>query len=102
MCVKCAYALEGTPNECLECDICSRNPTNVSKKFKKMEYKDTLIEKPIDMYISEEHLKIILEEVRKMYQWGARTAKRVPPNNPDEWNLLRRRLIRDFTNRGKV
>jgi len=95
MCVKCAFALEGTPNECLECDICSRNPTNVSKKFKKMEYKDTLIEKPIDMYISEEHLKIILEEVRKMYQRGAR-RERVPPNNPDEWNLVRRRLARNW------
>ena len=75
MCLNCAFSLEDKPNQCTECDICIRNPRNVSIKFLAIKYKDTLIEKPIDMYISRELLDIIRREIKKMYEEGLRRGQ---------------------------
>jgi len=86
MCFNCAFSLEDKPNQCMECDICIRNPKNVSVKFVPVKYKETLIEKPIDMYVSKELMAIIREEMKKMYQEGLRQSQKPAPNFPDYYD----------------
>lgn len=94
MCENCGYSLNEGPNECLECDICIRNPKNLSKRFEPVQYKGLLIEKPIDMFISKEHLAMIILEIRKMYEQGLKDSTtpswhpvfpKVPSSKPDDW-----------------
>ena len=72
MCNNCAFSLESRPNVCMECQICIRNPANVSMKFKPTQYKDTAIEKLIDMYISKEFMEIIRLEFKKTFEEALR------------------------------
>ena len=88
LCNNCAFSLENRPNVCVECEVCIRNPTNASIKFKPTKYKDTIVEKPIDMYISKELMEIIRQEIRKMYEEGIRAGKQPQQDlYPFDWNL---------------
>jgi len=85
MCLNCAFSLEDRPNQCMECDICIRNPKNASIKFQPVKYKEMLIEKPIDMYISKELMAILREEIRKMYEEGLRRGQKPQEDYKPEW-----------------
>lgn len=84
MCLNCAFSLNERPNECMECEICIRNPKNVSIKFNPTKYKDTEVQKPIDMYISKELMAIIREEIKKMYEEGLKKGKLLTPHFPTD------------------
>lgn len=76
MCIKCAFNLKDKPVKCLECSICIRNPENMSKKFKPLQYKGFLIRAPIDMHISKEFWAILMEDLKKKYEEGYRKGNK--------------------------
>ena len=84
MCINCAFSLEDGVNQCMECDICIRNPKNVSVRFQPITYKEHKIEKPIDMYISRELMAILRYELKKIYEEGLKRGEPyIPANTPD-------------------
>jgi len=88
LCDSCAFSQETLPNQCMECSICIRNPRNASIKFQPTKFKDTFIEKPIDMYISKELMTIMMQEIKKIYEEAQKKEQRpipdfsLPPHNP--------------------
>lgn len=86
MCNNCAFSLNERPNECMECEICIRNPKNASIKFNPTKYKDGEVRKPIDMYISKEFMAIIREEIRKTYEEGLKKGRLEIPHFPVDFD----------------
>jgi len=58
----------------MECDICVQNPRNISKKFMPTKYKGITVNRPIDMYISREHKKLVDKEIEQTFEEGVRAG----------------------------
>jgi len=80
MCLNCAYSVDDKVSHSLECDVCLRNPDNVTKKFVAVKYRDVTLERPIDMFLSKEHKRIIDRELAMAYQSGENNARKTTPH----------------------
>ena len=89
MCRNCAYSKNGKPGESEECQVCSRNPSLLSRKFTPRMFKGRRIERPIDFYISKEHYKLLKEvleeEIRKVLSKKPKSSPILTDNPWDYW-----------------
>ena len=89
MCRNCAYSVDGKPGDSEECQVCSRNPSLLSKKFIPRMFRGRRIERPIDFYISKEHYKllkeILEEEIRKVLSKKPKSPPILTDNPWDYW-----------------
>lgn len=75
MCINCGYSQDNKPQESPECKVCLRNPKNVSKKLRNLEYKGIKLQSLIDMYISKEHLQLIKKIMDEVYKSGIQIGR---------------------------
>ena len=91
MCRNCAYSVDGKPGDSEECQICSRNPALLSRKFTPRMFRGRRIEKPIDFYISKEHYELLKEVLKEEIKKAARKVSSDFPIvfNDDPWSYWR-------------
>jgi len=86
MCRNCAYSKDGKPSDCEECQVCSRNPSLLSKKFTPRMFRGRKIERPIDFYISKEHYKLLKEILEEEIRRTLSKTKRIPVLTDNPWD----------------